>query len=130
MVYVVMNGRLTRDVELRRSGEGKAFAHFTLAVDRSYKNKQGEYDTDFFDCVAIGQKAETISKYVHKGDKFMVCGTLENRSWEKDGRKYKATEVIVDKFDFLERKKQTEDKTESASGGFVPIDVPDEALPF
>ena len=125
MVYVVMNGRLTRDVELRRSAEGKAFAHFALAVDRSYKNKQGEYETDFFDCVAIGQKAETIGKYVHKGDKFMVCGTLENRSWEKDGRKYKSTEVIVDKFDFLENKKQTE-----SNGAFEPIEVPDAMLPF
>ena len=126
MVYLVMDGRLTRDVELRRNGDGKAFAHFTLAVDRGYKNKQGESLTDFFDCVAIGQKAETISKYVHKGDKFLVCGTLEKRSWEKDGRKYQTVEVVVEKFEFLESKKRTEDTI----GDYEPIEEDDPNLPF
>ena len=120
-------GRLTKDVELRRTASGKAVASFTLAVNKDYKNEQGGYDADFIDCVAFEQKAETISKYVHKGDKFAVVGQLATRSYEtKEGKKVKVTEVKVNGFDFLESKKQTED----TSGDFEPIDIPDEVLPF
>jgi len=112
-------GRLTKDVELRRTGSGKAVASFTLAVNKDYKNEQGGYDADFIDCVAFEQRAETISKYVHKGDRFAVVGKLATRSYEnKEGKKVKVTE-----FDFLESKKQD-------NGAFEPIDEPDAMLPF
>lgn len=127
MNCVVLIGRMTKDVELRRTGSGKAVASFTLAVNKDYRNEQGGYDADFVDCVAFEQKAETISKYVHKGDRFAVLGQLATRSYEnKDGKKVKVTEVKVTGFDFLEGKKQSE----NANGGFEPIDVPDETLPF
>ena len=126
MNCVVIIGHMTKDVELRRTNSGKAVASFTLAVNKDYRNEQGGYDADFIDCVAFEQKAETISKYVHKGDRFAVLGQLATRSYEtKDGKKVKVTEVKVTGFDFLESKKQ-----ESTSGDFEQIDDPDANLPF
>ena len=127
MNLVVLIGRMAKDVELRRTNSGKAVASFTLAVNKDFKNEQGGYDADFIDCVAFEQKAETISQYVHKGDRFAVLGQLATRSYEnKEGRKVKVTEVKVTGFDFLEGKKQTE----NTSGDFVPLEGDDEALPF
>lgn len=127
MNNVVLIGRMAKDVELRRTNSGKAVASFTLAVNKDFKNEQGGYDADFIDCVAFEQKAETISQYVHKGDKFGVVGQLATRSYEtKEGKKVKVTEVKVEKFDFLESKKQTD----YSSGGFEPIEGTDEQLPF
>lgn len=126
MNLVVLIGRMTKDVELRRTNSGKAVASFTLAVNKDYKNEQGGYDADFIDCVAFEQKAETISQYVHKGDRFAVLGQLATRTYEnKEGKKVKVTEVKVTGFDFIEGKKQTE-----ASGDFEPIEGTDEQLPF
>ena len=128
MNLVVLIGRMTKDVELRRTNSGKAVASFTLAVNKDFRNDEGGYDADFIDCVAFEQKAETISKYVHKGDRFAVGGQLATRSYEtKEGRKVKVTEVKVEKFEFLESKKQTEDTT---GGDFEPIEGTDEQLPF
>ena len=128
MNHVVLIGRLTKDVELRRTNSGKAVASFSLAVNKDFKNEQGSYDADFIDCFVFEGKAETISKYVHKGDRFAVGGQLATRSYEtKEGRKVKVTEVKVEKFEFLESKKQTEDTT---GGDFEPLDGDDEVLPF
>ena len=127
MNCVMIIGRMTKDVELRRTNSGKAVASFTLAVNKDYRNEQGGYDADFIDCVAFEQRAETISKHVHKGDRFGVIGKLATRSYEKDGKKVKVTEVKVTEFDFLESKKQTVD---TAVGGFEPLEGDDEALPF
>lgn len=124
MNCVAITGRLTKDVELRRTATGKAVASFTLAVNKDRKNEQGGYDADFIDCVAFEQMAETISKYVHKGDRFGVVGKLTTRSYEtKEGKKVKVTEVKVNGFDFLESKKQT-------TSGFEPITEDDDDLPF
>ncbi len=125
MNHVTLIGRLTKDVELRRTGSGKAVASFTLAVNKDFKNEQGGYDADFIECVAFEQRAETISKYVHKGDRFAVVGSLTTRSYEnKEGKKVKVTEVKVTEFDFLESKKQ-----ESTNGGWQPM-MDDDELPF
>ena len=127
MNCVVLIGRMTKEVELRRTNSGKAVVSFTLAVNKDYRNEQGGYDADFIDCVAFEQKAEAISKYVHKGDRFAVLGQLATRSYEnKDGKKVKVTEVKVTGFDFLEGKKQTE----NTNGGFEPLEGDDETLPF
>ena len=127
MNNVVLIGRLTKDVELRRTNSGKAVASFTLAVNKDFKNEQGNYDADFIDCIAFEQRAETISKYVHKGDRFGVLGRISTRTFDKqDGSKGYATEVIVEGFEFLESKK---DKSPDAEfEGFEPID--DDELPF
>ena len=127
MNNVVLIGRMAKDVELRKTNSGKAVASFSLAVSKDYKNEQGNYDADFIDCVAFEGKAETISKYVHKGDKFAVIGQLTTRTYEnKEGKKVKVTDVKVEKFDFIESKKQTE----ATSGGFEPLEGDDENLPF
>ena len=127
MNLVVLIGRMTKDVELRRTASGKAVASFTLAVNKDYRNEQGGYDADFIECVAFEQRAETISKHVHKGDKFAVLGQLATRSYEnKEGRKVKVTEVKVTGFDFLESKKQTD----TTGGDFEPLEGDDEQLPF
>ena len=108
MNIVILIGRITKDVELKKTTSGKSVAQFTLAVNRNFKNADGKYDADFINCVAFEQRAETISRYVHKGDRFCVNGRLSTRNYERqDGIKATVTEVMVDGFEFLESKKQT-----------------------
>ena len=126
MNKVIHIGRLTKDVELRRTNSGDACASFSMAVNKDFKNEQGNYDAFFFDYVAFRQTAETISKYVHKGDKFGVIGHLTKRSYEKDGRTIWVHEIVVDGFEFLENKKQTE----PTGGEFEPLEDDGEPLPF
>jgi single-strand DNA-binding protein len=119
---------VTKDIELRTTTSNKSIATFTLAVNRDYKNAEGNYDADFITCVAFEQRAETISRYVHKGDKFCVTGKLATRNYEKsDGSKVYVTEVMVDGFEFIESKK---DKPETPKIDFEPIDDDDYELPF
>lgn len=134
MNRVTLIGRITKDIELKTTTTGKSVATFTLAVNRDYKNANGEYDADFINCVAYGQQAETISKYVHKGDRFGVDGKLNTRNYEKqDGSKVFVTEVIVNSFEFLESKKDKPTETSGYSNAdvddFVPYDD-DGDLPF
>ena len=105
MNRIVLIGRVTKDIELKTTPNGKSVTTFTLAVNRDYRNAEGNYDADFISCVAYGQQAETISKYVHKGDRFGVVGKLATRNYEKNGSKVYVTEVNVDGFEFLESKK-------------------------
>lgn len=109
MNKIELTGRLTADPELRYSESGKAFARFTLAVQRDYKNKDGEYDADFFNIVAWDKRAETISKSVKKGHRLAVVGKVRNRSYEaSDGSKRYYTEVELEEFDYLESKPKEE----------------------
>lgn len=131
MNKVILIGRVAKDVELRTTTSGKSVATFSLAVNRDYKNAEGKYDADFITCVAFEQRAETISRYVSKGDKFCVSGKLNTRNYEKaDGSKAYVTEVIVDGFDFIESKKDKAD----APNINVPVDdyeeITDDDLPF
>ena len=105
MNKVILIGRMTKDCELKTTTSGKSVASFTLAVNRDFKNADGKYDADFINCVAFGQQAETISKYIHKGDRFCVTGKLSTRTYEKNDSKVYVTEVIVDGFEFIENKK-------------------------
>ena len=102
MNNVSLIGRLTKDVEERRTQNGTAVASFTLAVDRRKK----EDGADFIPCIAWDKAAETIAKYVHKGDLFAVTGHIQTRSYEKDGRMNYVTEVVTTSFQFLERKRE------------------------
>ena len=127
MNKVVLIGRMTKDVELKTTTQGKSVASFTLAVNRDYKNADGNYDADFINCVAFGQQAETISKYVRKGDKFGVVGKINTRNYEKNGNKVYVTEVIVEGFEFLEsRKDKPTEEVEPVE--FEPCE--DDELPF
>ena len=99
-------GRLTKDVELRRTGSGIAVASFTLAVDRDRKNEEGEKETDFIDCVAWRQTGEFVSKYFAKGSTAIVSGRLQIRNWtDKEGNKRRSAEVLADSVYFGDSKK-------------------------
>lgn len=102
MNNVSLIGRLTKDVEERRTQSGTPVVSFTLAVDRRKK----EDDADFINCIAWDKAAETIAKYVHKGDLFGVTGYIQTRNYEKDGRMIYVTEVVTTSFQFLERKRE------------------------
>ena len=98
-------GRLVKDPELRKTESGKNVANVTLAVPRSYKNPNGEYDTDYIDCVLWSSVAETTSEYCKKGDLVGVRGRVQTRVYEKDEVKKFATEVVAEKVTFLSSKK-------------------------
>lgn len=100
MNQVCLIGRVTKDIEERRTQKGTPVVSFTLAVDRRKK----EDGADFIPCIAWDKAAETIARYVHKGDLFGVTGYIQTRSYEKDGRKNYATEVVTTSFQFLEHK--------------------------
>ena len=103
MNKVILIGRLCADVELRRTGSGKAVASYRLAVDRQYK-QEGQPEADFFNCVAWGNNGEFAGKYLHKGMKIAIEGRLQSRSYEKDGAKVYITEIIVEHHEFCEKK--------------------------
>ena len=107
MNKVIEIGRAVRDVELKQTNSGTAVAEFSIAVKREFKSANGQYESDFFDCVSYGKTAELISKYVKKGDMFGIEGKLQTRNYtNKEGRKVYVTEIIVEKVEFLQTKKQ------------------------
>jgi single-strand DNA-binding protein len=102
---VFLIGRLTRDPELRYVPSGQPVANFTLAVDRSFKNGQGERETDFVSIVAWRKSAELVTQHLSKGRLVAVEGRLQIRSYETlDGSRRKVAEVVADRIQFLDRK--------------------------
>ena len=130
---IILMGRLTRDPELRKTGNGTAVTSFTLAVDRDYKPQDGERETDFIDVVAWRSTAEFVSKYFTKGRMAVVEGRLQVRDWtDKDGAKRRSTEVIADSVYFGDSKKVSESDT-PAEPTVEMRELPDEEkgeLPF
>ena len=106
--HITIMGRLTRDPELRRTGNGTAVASFTLAVDRDFSSKDsGEKETDFIDVVAWRQTGEFVSKYFTKGRMAVVSGRLQIRIWtDKEGNKRRSAEVVADNVYFADSKKE------------------------
>lgn len=104
---VVLVGRLTRDLELRYTTSNKAAVNFTLAVNRNFKNEKGELTADFIGCTAYGKQAENMARFLNKGSLIGVEGKISTRNYQgKDGKTVYITEVIADKVNFLESKKQ------------------------
>lgn len=103
MNNVSLLGRITKDIELKYATiSGKAIAKFTLAVNRDYKNQEGKYDADFINCLAFDKRAETIAKYVSKGQQLAIKGKIQTGSYDaQDGTKRYTTDVIVEGFDFI-----------------------------
>lgn len=128
MNCVIISGRLTREPELK--GSEKTCAQFSVAVQRSYKNSEGKYDADFFNCVAFGKTGDFVMKYFTKGQWITVRGELRTGSYiNKEGNKVNTTDIIADKVEFCGSKADNE-KTNtgnSTPGGFSPID---DDLPF
>jgi len=102
---VVLIGRLTKDPELRYTPNGVAVTNFTLAVERNFKNAQGEKETDFFTCAVYKQLAELCANYLEKGKLASVDGRLQIRTYnDKDGQKHWVTEIIGENVQFLSPK--------------------------
>ena len=126
--HITIQGRLTRDPELRRTGSGVAVASFTVAVDRDFTSKEsGEKETDFIDCVAWRQTGEFVSKYFEKGSMVVVSGRLQIRGWtDKDGNKRRTAEIVADNVYFGEAKKSNS----APASNFAVIEEDDAQLPF
>ncbi len=106
---LVVIGRLTKDPELKKTDTGKNVTRITLAVPRSFKNVNGEYDTDFIDCYLWSGVAESTSEYCKKGDLVGIKGRLQTRKYETEDEKSKQVmEVIGEKVTFLSSKKKEE----------------------
>lgn len=113
MNTVVLIGRLTRDPELRYVPNGQPVASFTLAVDRPYSTETGRGAADFIPVVAWRKSAELISTHLSKGRLVAVEGRLHIRSFKaQDGRKQRAVEVVANRIQFLDRKKNKDAPTE------------------
>ncbi|HOR23098.1 single-stranded DNA-binding protein [Candidatus Saccharibacteria bacterium] len=100
---VTLMGNLTRDPELRTIPSGQSVCSFSLALNRSYKNADGEWQetTDYVDVTAWGALGERVAQYVTKGRPVLVSGRLQSRSWEQDGQKRSKVEVVAQDVTFL-----------------------------
>lgn len=95
-------GNLTRDPELRALPSGQQVASFSIATNRSFKNKDGQQQdqTEYHNIVAFGRQAEVIGQYLKKGRPVFIEGRIQTRSWESEGKKSYRTEIVVDNFQF------------------------------
>lgn len=113
MNKVILMGRITKDVDARGDGNNMV-ARYSLAVDRRFKNKDGEYDTDFINIVAFGKSAEFAEKYFAKGTKVVITGRIQTGSYtNKDGQKVYTTDVVAEDQEFAESKKSSTENTTS-----------------
>lgn len=102
---VVLTGRLTKDLDLRYTSAGTAVASATLAVDRQFKNQQGEKETDFINIVIWKKAAENLANFTKKGSLIGIQGRIQTRNYEnQQGQRVFVTEVVVENFTFLESK--------------------------
>lgn len=115
MNVITLTGNSTKDVELRYTPNGKAVGNGTIAVRRDFKNQQGEYETDFINFIALGGLSEVMANHIKKGDKFGITGRLQIRIWENDeGKKNYFTEVVVNSFDFPNKKQNNQGNTDNS----------------
>ena len=121
-------GRLTKDPELKNTQNGTQFCNFTVAVDRRFKDANGNRQADFISCVAWKERAQFVSKYFRKGNRIGICGSIQTRSYDDNGTKRFVTEILVDEAEFVESAKKEEPDT-SLPEEYVPEPVSDE-LPF
>ncbi|MDS3991631.1 single-stranded DNA-binding protein [Staphylococcus capitis] len=138
---VVLVGRLTKDPNFNEGNVPNA--KFTLAVNRPFKNKNGEQEADFINVVAFRRQAENVNNYLSKGQLAGVDGRIQTRSYEKDGQRVFVTEVVADSVQFLEPKNsnqqnnQPQQQRRQAPAGNNPFandnginDIDDSTLPF
>ena len=143
MNKVQLVGRLTRDPELRTTANGVSVCSFTVAVNRRFRNPQGEYEADFINCVAWRQSAELLAKYFSKGRMVGLVGSIQTRNYDnKEGQRVYVTEVSVEEVHFVESKNASAQGAAPASApsepdlsfdtdsGFMPMPSADDDLPF
>ena len=136
MNKVILIGRLTKDPELTTTGSGISVCRFALAVERKFTNSDGEKEVDFLNIVAWRGLADNCNKYLRKGNKCGVVGSIQTRSYDAaDGTKKYLTEIIAEEIEFLSSKTENENKPQTESQkrqevmkDFTPID--DSQLPF
>ena len=137
----VLVGRLTKDVELRHTPSNVAVATFTLAVNRTFKNENGERETDFINCVMWRQQAENLANWAKKGALIGITGRIQTRSYDnQQGQRVYVTEVVAEQFQLLESKAQQGNQTQQRpqtqqqapdfSRQGAPMDISDDDLPF
>lgn len=113
MNKVLLTGRITKDLELRKTQSGTSVLRFTLAVNRRFK-QEGQPDADFISCTAWGKTAETMGQYLHKGSLIGVEGRITTGTYQdKDGRTVYTTDVTIENFDFLESRGTAGAQTQS-----------------
>lgn len=155
MNNVNLIGRLTKPVDLRYTQSGVAYGMFTIAVNRRFKNQNGERETDFINCVIWKKGAENLANFTQKGSLIGLDGSIQTRSYDnQQGQRVYVTEVLVNNFDLLESRKtadngvlnsggintQSYNKNQNLAGNFVnndpftangeTFDVQDDDLPF
>lgn len=116
---VTLVGRITRDPELRYTGDGVAVSNFTLALNRNFKNANGGYDTDFVNCNIWRKPAETVANFCLKGSLIGITGRLQSRHYENsEGKRVYVTEVVAEDIKFISlknNKNTSQDQNQSPS---------------
>lgn len=134
---VVLVGRIVREPELRYTPQNTAVATFTLAINRRFKNAQGEREADFINCVIWRQPAENLANWAKKGTLVGITGSIQVRNYEnKEGQRVYVTEVLADNFQMLESNSNKTEKGKTKSNqdkdpfAGSPMEVSDDDLPF
>jgi len=131
---VVLTGRMTKDAELRYTGNGVPVATYTLAVNRTFASANGEKETDFINIVTFRKQAENLANYTKKGSLLGVVGRIQTRHYEgQDGKRVYVTEVVSESVQFLDSKgESTQRETKSPNDSFTggPVNIQDDDLPF
>lgn len=134
MNNVTLVGRLTKDVELKYTNSQTAVATGTLAVNRTFKNQNGEREADFINIVAWRKTAEILADHTSKGSQVGIVGRIQTRNYEdKDGKRVYVTEVLAESVSLLDSKsnnQQPQQKQETPFDNSKPMDVSDLDLPF
>jgi single-strand DNA-binding protein len=106
---VTLVGRLTKDPEARKTAEGRSVLNVTVAVNRQFKNQQGQVDADFVLCKLWNKAADNTEKYCRKGSVVGITGRIQTRNYENDqGKRIYVTEVVAESIRFLDPKPQSE----------------------
>lgn len=129
---IVLQGRLTRDPEMKATASGISCATFALACEQDYKNPNGERDTDFFDVVAWRGTADFVQRYFKQGQMAVVKGRLQTRQWTaEDGSKRKTVQIVAENVYFCGRENGGQATEQPAAvEEQAPVPVADEDLPF
>ena len=134
---VVLVGRMTKDAELRYTPNNQAVATFSLAVNRPFKNQNGDREADFINCVIWRQQAENLANWAKKGALIGITGRIQTRNYEnQQGQRVYITEVVADNFQLLEFNKQNNQGQSQGnsqpdfSRQAEPMDISDDDLPF
>ena len=137
MNNVTLIGNVCRDFELRQTQTGTAIASNTIAVKRDRKEADGTYGTDFFDIYCFGNQADFAVKYVRKGDKISIAGSVHVRDYTtRNGTKGRAVEIMVNSIESLTPKAEATEPVEAVSGptedskNLESVDIADDDLPF